>query len=165
MIAAHILSHGVFYFAAVIGYLFLMMVGTSPRIWGYADYPEAVRERVPPQTKTELIAAAVLGLPWMAFTFGFPVYSVFALKAALGGSIPFGTAFLNVFVLVLLANLGDVLLLDWLIISRITPAFVVIPGSEKSDYKDFSHHFRGHVKAGVIQLVICGILAAVAAFA
>jgi hypothetical protein len=165
MIAAHILSHGVLYFVVVIGYLFLMMIGTSPRIWGYADYPEAVRKKVPPQTKTERIAAAALGLPWMAFTFAFPVYSVFTLKAGLGGGIPFGTAFLNGFVLILLANFGDVVLLDWLIVSRITPAFVIIPGSDENDYKDFSHHFRDHVKAGAIQLGGCVILAAIAAFA
>jgi hypothetical protein len=165
MIAAHIAIHGILYFVVVIGYLFLLMIAASPRIWGYADYPEAVRRKVTPQTKRELTIAAAAALPWMAFTFGFPVYSVFALKAGLGGGIPFGTAFLNAFVLILLANFGDIVLLDWLIISKITPAFVIIPGSQKEDYKDFSHHFRGHMKAGFIQLILCVVLAAIAAFA
>jgi hypothetical protein len=46
----------------------------------------------------------------------------------LGGEIPFWTAFLNVFALVFLATLGDLVILDWL---KITPEFVMIPGTEK----------------------------------
>jgi hypothetical protein len=164
MIATHILTHGAIYFAGAIGYLFLLMIGTSPRIWGYADYSEAIKRKVPPQTKTEKTIALIVALPWLAFTFGFPIYSVFALKANLGGEIAFWTAFLDVSVLVLLVNVGDVVILDWLIVSKITPAFVIIPGTQKSDYKDFSHHFRGHVKATLIQLILCCILAAIAAF-
>ena len=45
------------------------------------------------------------------------------------------------------ANMGDLFFLDWLIVSKITPKFVIIPGSEAEDYKDFSHHYKGHAKA------------------
>jgi hypothetical protein len=71
-------------------------------------------------------------------------------------------AFLNLFVLFLLATIGDLVFLDWLIVSKVTPQFVIIPGTEKEDYKDLSHHFKGHLKASVVLipvlLVIAGIL-------
>jgi len=143
------------------GYLLLMMVSTSPRVWGYVDYPDEIKAKVPPQTAKEKRLALLIGLPWFIFTFGFPVYSTYILKASLGGDLPFWAAFLNVFVLVLLATLGDLVILDWLIISKITPSFVIIPGTEAADYKDFSHHFRGHARAVIPLLLVTVVIAAI----
>jgi hypothetical protein len=152
------LTHGLFYALTVNLYLLLMMVATSPRVWGYADYSDEIKAKVPPQTPQEKRLALLIGLPWFIFTFGFPIYSTFALKANLGGEIPYWAAFLNVLVLVLLATLGDLVVLDWLIISKITPAFVIIPGTDVTDYKDFSHHFKGHARAVVPLLVVSVVI-------
>jgi hypothetical protein len=154
-IVTHILSHSLVYAAIVDGSLLLMMVALSPRIWGYADYPQAIKDKVPPQTKRERRVAAILAVPWMLFVVGFPIYSTYALKAGLGGEIPFGIAFLNVFAQSLLTVLGDLVILDWLIVSRLTPRFVIIPGTTAADYKDFSHHFKGHAKAAPALLLLC----------
>jgi hypothetical protein len=59
--------------------------------------------------------------------------------------------------LVFLATLGDLLVLDWLIVSKITPKFVIIPGTDKEDYKDFSHHYKAHARAA-IALVLLSLL-------
>jgi len=161
MVLRHMMVHGLAFSLVVNGYLLLVMVTTSPRIWGYHDYPEAVRMKVPPQTKREKVAGAVLGLPWIFFVLGFPVFSTYAMRTALGGKIPFLVAFLNPLLLLQLANLGDVLILDWLIVSRITPDFVIIPGSTVEDYKDMSHHYRGHVRATAIMAVLSLVIGAV----
>jgi hypothetical protein len=157
MLWTHIVSHGLFYALAVNTYLFLMMITTSARVWGYADYSDEIKAKVPPQTSREKRLALLIGLPWFIFTFGFPIYSTYALKASMGGDLPFWAAFLNVFVLVLLATIGDLVILDWLVISKITPAFVIIPGSEAADYKDFSHHFNAHARA-VIPLLLASVV-------
>ena len=143
------------------GYLLLIMIATSPRIWGYTDFPEVVRAKVPPQTKREKLVAAILGVPWILFILAFPVFSTFAMKASLGGEIPFLFAFLNPLVLLQLLNLGDLAILDWLIISKITPGFVIIPGSTAADYKDMSHHFKGHVWATVAIALLSLVIGAV----
>jgi hypothetical protein len=49
----------------------------------------------------------------------------------------------------------------WLIVSKITPRFVIIPGSEKADYKDFSHHYKAHAKATIGLILICFIIAGI----
>ena len=157
-----ILVHGFLFALVANGYLLLLMLTVSPRIWGYSDYPEMVRAKVPPQTRREKLAGAILGIPWILFILGYPVFSTYALKSSLGGEIPLLMAFLNPLVLLQLLNLGDVLILDWLLVSKITPAFVIIPGSTAADYKDMSHHFRGHIWAtlaiGLLSLIIGAVV-------
>jgi hypothetical protein len=137
------------------------MALTSPRVWGYTDYPEVVKHKVPPQTPREKQLAAVIGLPWFIFVFGFPIFSTYVLKSKLGDEIPFIFAFLNSLALILLATLGDLVILDWLIVSKITPKFVIIPGSERADYKDFSHHYKAHAKAFAGQILVCLVIAGI----
>ena len=108
------------------------MILFSPRVWGYADYPEAIKKKVPAQTGKEKALAAMVSLPWFVLVVGFPIYSVYALKAKLGGAIPFGLAFLDAAALIACATLLDLVVLDWLIVSRITPRFVIVPGSDKA---------------------------------
>ena len=161
MVLTHLVAHGLLFAVIVNGYLLLVMVTTSPRVWGYSDYSEAIRAKVPPQTREERRLAMIIGIPWMIFTFGFPIFSTHILKSKLGGEMPFWTAFLNVFVLALLATLGDLVILDWLIVNTITPKFVIIPGTEKADYQDFSHHYRAHARAAVPLVLLCVIFAGI----
>jgi hypothetical protein len=158
-VVEHVFWHGLFYAIAVNGYLLIMMVSLSPRVWGYSDYPEEIKKKVAPQTKQEKRLALLIAIPWMLFTFGFPFYSTYALKSNLGGEISFWIAWLNIAIMTLLANLGDFVILDWLIVSRITPKFVIIPGTSKEDYKDFSHHFRAQAKATFVILLLGLIMA------
>jgi hypothetical protein len=161
MIVKHILGHGLAFAVVANGYLFLVMLLTSPRVWGLSDYPPAIKAKVPAQTKREKRLAALVALPWFAFLLGFPVFSTLSLKVKLGGDIPLGTAFLSLIVLYALATIGDLVILDWLVISKLTPRFVIIPGTETPDYKDFSDHFKGHVKGAIATALIALALAAV----
>ena len=157
----HIVSHSLIYSICVNAYLFIMMISTSPRVWGYNDYPQAVKDKVPPQTKREKTLAAVIGLPWLILIISYPIITAYMLKAKLGDAFSFWVGFSHFAVMILLANLGDLVILDWLIISKITPKFVVIPGSDPGDYKDFTHHFKGHAKATVIMVVLSLVLASI----
>ncbi len=68
------------------------------------------------------------------------------------------------YALISLAAVCDLVILDWLIISKITPRFVIIPGTEVRDYKDFSHHYKGHAKAAILVIPLCLIIAAVVVY-
>ena len=106
----------------------------------------------------------LIGLPWFAFVLGFPLFSAYSLKSKLAHGIALVTAFLNVFLMVQLAMLVDLVLLDWLVVSRITPRFIIIPGSEKADYKDFTAHYRAHANAAVALMLVALAIAAVVSF-
>lgn len=164
MIVEHFLKFGFLYMGITIGYLFIMMISTSPRVWGYHDYPQSIKDKVPSQTIQEKKIAMWLAIPWFLFAFGFPIYSTLALKVKLSNEISIWIAFLNLLIMFVLATIGDLVILDWLIVSKITPKFVVIPGSEKQDYKDFSHHFKGHMKSLVVIVPILLIVAGVISF-
>jgi hypothetical protein len=159
MVITHLIIHGLFYGIMVIGYLFLIMIMFSPRVWGYKDYPDVVKRKVPAQTQKEKMLGAGIGLPWFVFVLGFPIFSTLALKSKLGGKISFTLALLNVLIMVIFATLGDLVLLDWIVVSKITPKFVIIPGTDKEDYRDFSHHYKDHAKAIIPLIILCLIIA------
>lgn len=161
MVWKHLLIHSLLFAALVNGYLLLVMVFTSPRVWAYSDYSDAIKAKVPPQTPEEKRLAMIIAVPWMLFTFGFPLYSTYALKSDLGGEISFWTAILNLLALVTAATLGDLVILDWLIVNKITPEFVIMPGTEKADYSDFSHHYRAHARSAVYLLILCFVYAGI----
>ena len=164
MVLDHIITHGLIYAAVVNLYLFLNMITLSPRIWGFQDYPETVKRKVPPQTKRERTIAALVSLPWLVFSLGFPIYSTLLLKSKLGGDIHPALAFINILAQLVLAWAVDMVVLDWLIIAKITPRFVIIDGSEAADYKDFSHHFRGHYRALLVIVPLSMLIAGALAF-
>jgi hypothetical protein len=141
----------------VVGYLMILMMSVSSRIWAYSDFSDEIKAKVPPQTKKEKRLGIVLSLPWMVFTFGFPILSTYLLKGKLGGEIPYWTAFLNIFVMSFTFNLIDLVVLDWIIVSWITPSFVMIPGTEPADYKDFRFHYRAQRIASIMILALCFI--------
>jgi hypothetical protein len=161
MLFKYTIQHGLIFGAVLTGYILLLMITLSPRIWGYQDYPDKIKQKVPPQTKREKTIAGIIGIPFILIALGFPVYSITTLKSHLGGEIPFITTFIHLLVLTMSANIGDWVILDWLILSKITPSFVVIPGSDVADYKDFSHHYRGHIKATLIMIIFCGFVAGI----
>jgi hypothetical protein len=145
-------------------YLLLMMTTTSPRVWGYSDYPDAVREKVPPQTRKEKLTALAIGLPWFAFLLAYPLVAAYRLKAGLGDDFTYTIAFVHFFAMLQLASFVDLVVLDWLIVSRITPSFVIIPGSDEADYSDFSHHYRAHAGAFIVLTILALAFAALVTF-
>ena len=67
MVIEKILVDGLIYTAIGAGYLLIFMITFSPRIWGYQDYPDQIKEKVPPQTRREKIIGGLVGLPWFLF--------------------------------------------------------------------------------------------------
>ena len=86
MLLSFSLVHGLIFGGGVTGYLLLFMVSTSPRIWGYQDYPDRVKKKVPPQMRRERTLAGIYGVPFILFGLAFPVYSVLELRVGLGGA-------------------------------------------------------------------------------
>lgn len=158
---SHFITHGLFFALITNAYLFLTMLFTSPRVWGYNDYSQAIKNKVPAQTAQEKRLGLLIGIPWFIFILGFPIFSTHVLKSKLGGEIPYWAAFANIFIMAQLTTLVDLVVLDWLVVSRITPKFVIIPGSEAADYKDFSHHYKAHARAAIVLTLLSLLLAAI----
>lgn len=133
----------------------------NPRIW-LNDFPPDLRAAVPPKTPTEHRQSLVWGVPFMALLLGWPIVST-VLVASSGASAAFPSLWLHAFVVVLVFNLVDLLLVDWLVLCTFTPRAFVLPGTEgMPGYQDYSHHFRGFLIGMVVSAVLATIAATVA---
>jgi hypothetical protein len=57
-------------------------------------------------------------------------------------------AFLNAFALIFSGWFFDLTILDWLLFVKVTPSFVVLPGTEgMAGYDDYGFHLREHMRA------------------
>ena len=154
MMIKTIVIHSLIFTTLFNGFLFLMMISFNPRIWGYSDYPQIVKDKVPAQTSREKRTALMVSIPFLLITIGYPIYSVLALKSSLGEDFNLWIGFLNLYSMFIMAGLVDTIILDWLIISTLTPDFVVIEGSDKNDYKDFRYHYIATAKAALIMIPV-----------
>jgi hypothetical protein len=142
------------------------MLTLSPRVWAYADYPESITGGVPPQTSREKKIGGVIMIPFFIISLGLPVLSTLILEASSGGVITISEAFLNMYIILLIGNVSEVLLIDMLIVGTITPDFVLIPGTEglrDTAYKAFRiHHAKAHLRAivamAILSLVLAGVI-------
>ncbi|MBN1265265.1 MAG: hypothetical protein JXA25_07215 [Anaerolineales bacterium] len=134
-----------------------------PRIWLH-DYPADIQAAVPSKTPQEKKLSLLWGIPFMLLLLAVPLFSTLTLEQQAGGTIPFWTLFLHAFGIVLIFNLFDWLILDWLMFCTITPEFLVIPGSEgMSGYKDYWFHFRGFL-FGTLFSAFGGLIIAVVVY-
>jgi len=75
----------------------------------------------------------------------------------------FLAVFLGVFTVLLVFNVVDLLVLDWLIFVTIRPGIVVLPGTEDAEgYRDYGFHFRAFLKGVVGSFTASLVIAAVA---
>jgi hypothetical protein len=74
-------------------------------------------------------------------------------------------AFLNLYLILLIGNVTEVLILDILLVGTVTPNFVVIPGTEDlrdTEYKAFRcHHGKAHLRAIIAMALVALVLALV----
>lgn len=68
--------------------------------------------------------------------------------------------FLSTFISLLVFNLFDLLVLDWLIFNTLQPKMIILPGTEgMAGYKDYAFHFHGFV-IGLAFCLVGGLISA-----
>jgi len=139
----------------------LIMGLVNPRLM-LQDYPKDIQAAVPPKTDQEKRQTLYWSFPFWVILLGFPVAAALSAKATHQG---FLEIFLSAFGVILLSNLVDWLILDWLIICTITPKFVVLPGTEgMAGYKNYAMHFRGFLIGTALSVVVGLIIAGIVVF-
>lgn len=127
----------------------------NPRLW-LQDYPAPMRAKVPPLTRREKQAQLIVTVLFIAAAVGALAYAGSRLLAANGGAVSFLTAYLHVFFVLNLFNLFDAVVIDFLLIAKLKPGFVLLPGTEGMEYlyEDWGMHWRNYVKG----IIVCAIL-------
>ena len=142
-------------FSLIIGALVMGSLRYNPRLW-LQDYPQVVRDKVPPMNPQEKVQQRFIAAPFLLLMLGVPFVSVLMVKAANGGSISFLHAYLTAWGVLQFFNLFDAIVLDYLILSVMKPAFAVVPGTTREESLVVSWQF--HVRNFVKGIVICSLL-------
>jgi hypothetical protein len=131
----------------------LVMIGLrNPRVM-LQDYPKDVQAAVPPKTEAEKRETVWWAILLVTLFFGAPLGAAIALKLQQPDS-GFPEAALTALAVLVVFNLWDWLIVDWLIFCTITPRFMVIPGTEGlAGYRDYGLHFRGFLIGIALSLV------------
>ncbi len=134
----------------------------NPRLW-LQDYPPEIQARVAPLTAQEKRQRIVVGAAFLAVTMGVMYGSTMRLHRDNGGNPSFWAIFLNTYGVLQVFNVFDAVVLDYILLTVIRPAFAMLPGSEGVDEASL-HLFRFHVvnflKGCVYLAVISAIVAA-----
>ena len=110
------------------------------------DYPPDIRRRYGPMSaraaRLRPYTAALLFMTFLAI----PILGLFQLHARSGG-IAFLPAFAFSSGTLLVFNVFDLIVLDWLFFCTIQPRSMVLPGTEgMAGYRDYRFHFVGFLK-------------------
>lgn len=158
-----ILADGALY-SAVLGVLIVASLAYNARLW-MQDFPQAIRDAIPPLSGTERRQRAIFGLVFMVVTFGLPLWLSGRLEAQYGGTVPFTHMYLYMLGVLLLFNLFDAVVLDVLLIAILQPGFVRLPGAEavaNAALRDPRWHLTAFLKGVVICTVGAALLAGIA---
>jgi hypothetical protein len=141
-------------FCLIQGVLIMGSLYYNPRIWLH-DYPEEIRRLAPPLTAAEKRHRWFFGVPIFLAMLLVPLLSTLQLRADLGGSIPFLTAYAHAFLMANIFNLFDALVIDLLILALLQPRFALIPEiiGRADHLRDWNQHFHNYLKG----IVFCAV--------
>jgi hypothetical protein len=110
------------------------------------DYPPDIREKYgPPSLRAARLRPIFAVLLFAAFL-GVPLVGLCALRARLGQVSPL-PAFVFSAGALLVFNIFDLIILDWLFFCTIQPPLMVLPGTEgMAGYRDYHFHFIGFLR-------------------
>ena len=131
----------------------LVLLRFNPRMF-LKHLPKEIREIVPPKSEKERWMSILLGVPLGLLFIGSTFASALLWRASAQGSRSFWELFAHVFGLFFLFNLVDLLILDWLIVCRFTPRWLIIPDTEHIVMpKEYLYHFKGFLMGTVVSVI------------
>ena len=151
---------------ALLGIVITIMIVISfminKEMW-LKNYPPDVKARWGPisgKAKRQRLGFAILFLGVLT---GAMVYDVTRLEVVLGTPPSFLSIFASIVVMLVLFNLVDAVIIDWLILLVLWPGLAVLPGTEgMPGYKDARRWainlFKGFALAPIAGLLVAGVV-------
>ena len=138
----------------------LVVVRINPEIM-LRDYPPDVQAEHGPMSDRSKRQRLVVAILVLAVMFGVIVASLAPILDDAHAAGLFPTVFVHFFVMFSVINVLDWLVFDWLIVVRIRPSFLILPGTKgMAGYRDYAFHFRGFLIGILITLAASLLLAA-----
>ena len=127
------------------------------------DYPPDVQAKWGPMSGKAKRQRVVFAVFFFSVLIGAMVYDVFRLEAVLGTQPSFLAIFASIVIILVLFNLVDAVIIDWLILMVIWPGLGVLAGTEgMPGYKDGRlwtiNLFKGFALAPTAGLLVAGVV-------
>jgi hypothetical protein len=162
-----IIQHSLAYGAVLSAFLGAAIIATlvwNREIWLH-DFPKDVRDAYgPPRRPETRRQKAIASVVFFGGLLAVLAVSLIHLAQRLGG-LSFGAVFVNLLVMLMLFNLVDLLIIDWLILGVLWRSLSVMPGTDPNlaGYSDWSFALKGFLKGSVGIFVSAVVLGAVIA--
>ncbi|MGD6891979.1 nitroreductase [Bacillus mobilis] len=143
----------------VLSVLILCYLYYNPRL-SLTEYPKDIQKVVFPKSIHEKKQTIYFNIAYNVILFGTPFVSTYILHKH--EKLLYIDAYLHTFGILMIFNLVDLFILDWLIFCWITPRFIVIPSTEgMKGYKDYKFHLRGAIVGtkflAIVSLFLAGL--------
>jgi hypothetical protein len=110
------------------------------------DYPPDIKEKYGPMSRRAARIRPFVAVLLFITALAVPIIGLFKLQAEIP-SVPFLPALVFAGVVLLVFNLFDLIILDWLFFCTIQPRAMVLPDTEgMAGYRDYRFHFTGFLK-------------------
>ena len=117
----------------------------APDMW-VGDYPPDIREKYGPMSPRARRLRPYIAILVFAAFLGVPFVGLLNARATVG-DLPFIPALAFSFLAVLVFNVFDLLILDWLVFCTIQPPMAILPGTEgMAGYRNYRFHVIGFLK-------------------
>lgn len=134
----------------------------NPRLW-MQDFPAPVRDRMAPLTAPEKRIQRLLMLPFVGLFIVLPLLSTHWLSVENGAALPFATLYLHIFLVLMVFNVFDAVVIDWLVLAQFRPKFALVPEAAGLEYT--LHDSRLHIVNFLKGVVFCAAFSAPLALA
>ena len=159
--------HILFYEALIFGLVLSLVLTTLTVVSGtialdmfVEDYPPDIKQKYGPMSPRAARFRPFIAILLFITVLVVPIIGLFALQAE-ALSVPFLPAFVFSGIVLLVFNVFDLIILDWLFFCTIQPRSMVLPGTEgMAGYRDYRFHFIGFLK-GLRFSAVGGLLIAV----
>ncbi|MEM7331116.1 MAG: hypothetical protein AAF490_03415, partial [Chloroflexota bacterium] len=122
----------------------LLSIRHEPRIWLH-DVPKEIQAAVEPKTPREKRLERLWGIPFMGAMLVVPF--LVALWKNQQYAFNFGSAFLFIWIVLMVFNLVDLVIIDWLVVVWWAPVWTRIKGTEYvAHYNNYWFYFVGYLK-------------------
>jgi hypothetical protein len=138
--------------ALVLTTIMVISGAIAPDMW-VGDYPPDIKEKFGPMSPRAVRIRPFFAVLFFAVILVIPILGLSALSARVE-YLPFLIAYTFSLIVLLVFNVYDLLVLDWLFFCTIQPRIMVLPGTEGMPaYRDYRFHFIGFLKG----LAFCAV--------
>jgi hypothetical protein len=156
----HSLIYGVI-LSVIMSLSCLVLMLVKPEMW-VDDYPPDIQEKFGPMSVQARQLKRMAGPAIILLFLGTVVWAMVQWTNTHAEPLTFMESFLSGFVIFMIFNLFDWLILDWLLFVTIQPRLIILQGTEgMAGYKDYAFHFYGFLKGIAISAVMSLIVAVV----